>query len=175
MARVKMLFETVAARETDPGAILLKLNRGLTAENDAGMFVTVVCGSLDTTTGDLAFACGGHEAPVHMTAAGAAPLEVAGGPLLALIEDAEFPVNALRLAPGESVVMFTDGVSEAADPGGAMFGTERLVTLLSGTAVDSSSSVTGSVLRAVREFAGEAPQSDDITIMTLRYIARQGG
>jgi sigma-B regulation protein RsbU (phosphoserine phosphatase) len=139
------------------------------------MFVTVVCGWLDTTTGDLVFACGGHEPPVHMTAAGAAPLEVAGGPLLGLMDEAEFPVNALRLAPGESVVVFTDGVSEAANTAGGMFGTERLVALLSGSAADSSSAVTESVLRAVREFAGEAPQSDDITIMTLRYLARQGG
>jgi phosphoserine phosphatase RsbU/P len=175
MARVKMLFETVAARETDPGAILLKLNRGLTAENDAGMFVTVVCGSLDTTTGDLVFACGGHEAPVHMTADGTSSLEVAGGPLLGLMDEAEFPVNALRMAPGEAVVVFTDGVSEAANTTGGMYGTERLVALLSRAAADSSSAVTESVLRAVREFAGEAPQSDDITIMTLRYLARQRG
>jgi sigma-B regulation protein RsbU (phosphoserine phosphatase) len=84
-------------------------------------------------------------------------------------------VNALRLAPGESVVVFTDGVSEAANTAGGMFGTERLVALLSGSAADTSSAVTESVLRAVREFAGEAPQSDDITIMTLRYLARQGG
>jgi len=56
-----------------------------------------------------------------------------------------------------------------------MFGTERLIALLAGTAADGASAVTESVLRAVREFAGEAPQSDDITILTLRYVVRQGG
>ena len=175
MARVKMLFETVAAREANPGSILLKLNRGLTAENDAGMFVTVICGSLDTATGELTFACGGHEAPVHMTAEGTASLQVNGGPLLGLMDEAEFPVNSLRLASGESVVLFTDGVSEAANAASDMFGTERLIALLAGTAADGASAVTESVLRAVREFAGEAPQSDDITILTLRYVVRQGG
>jgi len=175
MARAKMLFEMVAARETDPGAILYKLNRGLAAENEAGMFVTVVCGSLDTTSGDLVFACGGHDAPVHVTAAGTAALTVAGGPLLGLLEDAEFPVNALRLAPGESVVMFTDGVSEAANPAGDMFGNDRLVAMLGGLATDGATATTEAVLGAVREFAGDAPQSDDITILTLRYLERQDG
>jgi len=173
MARAKMLFETVAARETDPGAILRRLNRGLAADNEAGMFVTVVCGSLDTRTGELAFACGGHESPVHVTLEQTASLDAAGGPLIGLLPDADFPVNTLRLAPGEAIVMFTDGVSEAANAAGDMLGSDRLLATLARLAGSETPAITEGLLGAVREFAGEAPQSDDITILTLRYLRRQ--
>lgn len=172
MARAKMLFETIAARESDPGTILRELNRGLAAENDAGMFLTVVCGSLDPATGALRYASGGHDPPVHVTADGVAPLEVEGGPLIGLLPDAECPVNELRMAPGDSVVLSTDGVSEASDTAGDMFGIERLVGTLASLTGAGAEAITRAVFDAVRGFAGEAPQSDDITILTLRYLGR---
>lgn len=175
MARAKTLFETVAAREADPGAILAKLNRGLAADNDAGMFLTAVAGFLDVATGEVSFAVGGHEAPLHVAGGTVAPLQVAGGPLLGLIEAGDFPVNALRLAPGEMLVMYTDGVSEAADTNGDLLGSERVAAKLACGARESAQAVTEAVLGAVRGFAGDAPQSDDITILTLLFRARRTG
>jgi sigma-B regulation protein RsbU (phosphoserine phosphatase) len=171
MARAKTAFESLAARESDPGAILTLLNRRLSAENEAGMFVTAVLGSLDLTTGELTFAAAGHEPPVLLKVDGPpGSIEVEGGPVVGLLEGATFPVNRLRLAPGEALVLYTDGVSEARGSADELFGVERLLATLNPIAAARAQAVTQGVLAAVRAFAGEAPQSDDITILTLRFL-----
>jgi phosphoserine phosphatase RsbU/P len=172
MARTKTVFEAVAAREEDPGRVLDRVNRSLCRDNDAGMFVTAVVGALDLAGGELAFALAGHEPPVLVPADGPPEaLGAEGGRVLGLIEESEFPVNRLRLGHGDAVVLYTDGVSEAQDPGGGFFGVERLVAVAAARRREAASALTEGVLGAVRAFAGAAPQSDDITILTLRLLA----
>jgi sigma-B regulation protein RsbU (phosphoserine phosphatase) len=169
MARTKTLFGTISVREASPAAILDAVNRELCRENDAGMFVTVVCGALDPATGEVVCAIGGHDAPYVVGADGAArqaPLE--GGPLLGLMDDAAYPEVRLTLAPGESLVAFSDGVSEAASESGELFGLERIEQALSGPAAGSAGSLRDRLLEAVRGFVGQAPQSDDLTLLVLR-------
>jgi len=175
MARAKTVFETVAAREADPAALLTTVNRSLCRDNDAGMFVTAVAGVLDLASGELAYAVAGHEPPVLVPAEGRPELvSVAGGRVLGLIEASEFPVNRLRLGRGDAIVLYTDGVSEAQDENGGFFGVERVVTTAAGLRHEAAPALTHGVLAAVRAFAGEAPQSDDITILTLRYLGPRG-
>jgi sigma-B regulation protein RsbU (phosphoserine phosphatase) len=172
MARAKTVFETEASREGDPGALLARVNRSLCRDNDAGMFVTAVAGVLDVSSGELTFALAGHDPPVLVPAGGPpTPLSADGGRVLGLIEVSDFPVNRLRLAPGDAVVAYTDGVSEAQDTGGGFFGVERIVATAVSLGDAAASALTGGLLGAVRAFAGEAPQSDDITILTLRRLA----
>ncbi len=131
MARTKTLFEALAAREADPAAILAAANHNLCAENDAGMFVTAVCGVLDATSGELTFALAGHDPPVFVPAEGdPEPLQVEGGRVLGLIEGSDYPVNRLRLGHRDAVVMFTDGVSEAQNVDGGFFELDRIVETL---------------------------------------------
>lgn len=175
MARAKTVFETVAAREADPGALLATVNRSLCRDNDAGMFVTAVAGVLDLASGDLAFSVAGHEPPVLVPAEGVPELVAGeGGRVLGLIEASEFPVNRLRLGRGDAVVLYTDGVSEAQDAAGTFFGLERLVEATAGLRHEAAPALTDGVLKAVRAFAGGAPQSDDITILTLRHLGPRG-
>ena len=172
MARAKMLFETVAARESDPGAILTELNRGLSAENETNMYLTAVLGALDVESGELSLAVAGHEPPVLVPIEGAPrTLQTEGGPVIGLLADAAYPLNRLRLGPREAVVLFTDGVSEARDSADDFFEVERLIATLEPLGHEPVGAVTDGILAAVRSFAGEAPQSDDITILTLRYLA----
>lgn len=172
MARAKMLFETVAAREHDLGAILVELNRGLSAENEANMYVTAVLGTLDVESGELSLAVAGHEPPVLLPIDGAPrTLQTEGGPVVGLLADAAYPLNRLQLKPREAVVLFTDGVSEARNPADEFYEVERLIATLEPLGHEPVGAVTDGVLAAVRSFAGEAPQSDDITILTLRYLA----
>ena len=91
--------------------------------------------------------------------------------MLGLIEASDFPVNRLRLGEGDAIVLYTDGVSEAQDTSGGFFGVERIVATASSLRHASAPALTGGLLEAVRAFAGEAPQSDDITILTLRRLA----
>jgi sigma-B regulation protein RsbU (phosphoserine phosphatase) len=175
MARAKTVFETVAAREADPAALVATVNRSLCRDNDAGMFVTAVAGVLDLASGELSLAVAGHEPPVLVPADGAPKLvPVEGGRVLGLIEASDFAVNRLRLGRGDAVVLYTDGVSEAQDENGAFFGVERLVATTAGLRQETAPALTVGVLAAVRAFAGEAPQSDDITILTLRYLGPRG-
>jgi sigma-B regulation protein RsbU (phosphoserine phosphatase) len=172
MARAKTVFETEASREADPGALLGRVNRSLCRENGAGMFVTAVAGVLDLASGELAFALAGHDPPVLVPAvAPPRALSADGGRVLGLIEVSDFPVNRLRLAAGDAVVAFTDGVSEAQDAGGGFFGVQRIVAAMGPLREAAAPAVTGGLLEGVRAFAGEAPQSDDITILTLRRLA----
>jgi sigma-B regulation protein RsbU (phosphoserine phosphatase) len=170
MARAKALFEAWSARRSDPAEILVEVNRGLARENDAGMFVTAVCGWLDVATGELAFSCAGHEPPLRVPPAGApAPLPGEGGPILGLLDTVAFPVNAVRLAPGEAILAYTDGIGEAFDAQGGLFGLERLEGAVTAAPSRDPDTLNAAVREAVRGFAGVARQSDDITILTLRY------
>ena len=173
MARTKTIFEALAAREADPGVILAAANHNLCAENDAGMFVTAVCGILDLTSGEVTFALAGHDPPILVPAEGSpAPLQVEGGRVLGLIEGSDYPVNRLRLGHRDALVMFTDGVSEAANRDGGFFEIDRIVDTVGQNRHREAAAITESLMAAVRQFAGEAPQSDDITLMTLRFLTK---
>jgi len=172
MARTKTVFEAVAAREGDPGVILAAANDNLCTENEAGMFVTAICGSLDVETGDLAFSVAGHDPPFLVPAEGAvAPIQVEGGRVLGLIEASEYPVNRLRLEPRDAIVLYTDGISEAQDPAEEFFGARRIGECLTTHRHEEATAITSALLAAVKAFAGAAPQSDDITLMTLRFLS----
>jgi sigma-B regulation protein RsbU (phosphoserine phosphatase) len=80
-----------------------------------------------------------------------------------------FPINTVRLAPGESLLAYTDGVGEAFDEEGGLFGLDRLVAAIESAPSRDPKALGATVREAVRRFAGSAPQSDDITILTLRY------
>jgi phosphoserine phosphatase RsbU/P len=174
MARTKTLFDALAPRLHDPGALLTELNRQLCTENEHGMFVTGVCGVLDPNSGDLTFASAGHEPPLRVRAGRPPqPLAIDGGPILALFEHASFPVNHDRLEPGECLVAFTDGVTDAMNTDGTMFGPERLLKAVSAMSPEDAYSLTQAVFALVEEFARGAPQADDITVLTLRYTGRR--
>ncbi|HVO12851.1 MAG TPA: SpoIIE family protein phosphatase [Vicinamibacteria bacterium] len=174
MARASTLVQSAVARRLDPTEILAEVNRGLCRENAEGMYVTAACGVLEIATGELAFACAGHQPPVRLCAGAApSPLPAQGGTVLGLFEGARFPLERARLAPGEAIFAFTDGVDEAFDAGGALFGQARLLSCLAPLAGAPAASVNAAVRDAVRRFAGEAPQSDDMTMLTLRYLAER--
>lgn len=169
MARTKTMFDAVAARERDPGAVLATLNRGLCRQNEAGMYVTAVCGVLDLGPKTVTFATAGHDPPVVVRADGRSePLETEGGRVLGLLEFGDYPISRVTLQAGDALVMFTDGVPEAQDPAGEFFGAERLLAATVRDAAGNAAAITAGLLQDVKTFAATAPQSDDITIMTVK-------
>jgi sigma-B regulation protein RsbU (phosphoserine phosphatase) len=171
MARTKTLFETIARNAGEVGEALAMVNQSLCRENEAGMFVTVFAGVFDPSTGKLRCAAGGHDPPALLPGNGTAPrfLDIEGGPLLGLLDEAEYPTHEVELSSKDSIVITTDGVSEARDATGDFFGEERLLSCLTNMGGAGASEISEKLLVAVRDYAGNAPQSDDITIMTLRY------
>jgi sigma-B regulation protein RsbU (phosphoserine phosphatase) len=173
MAKAKTLFDALAPRMPDPGTLLTELNRRLCVENEHGMFVTGVCGVLDPINGELAYASAGHDPPLRVRAGHRPePLAIDGGPMLAIFDHASYPVRHDRLAPGECLMIYTDGVTDATDVGGAMFGTERLVEAVSMSPGFDADSLTRGVFSTVEAFSRGAPQADDITVLTVRYLGR---
>jgi sigma-B regulation protein RsbU (phosphoserine phosphatase) len=117
----------------------------------------------------VTFATAGHEPPILLRPGGhSEPTATEGGRVLGLIELGDYPLSRLTLAAGEALVLFTDGVSEAQDPEGDFFGAERLLAATARSGAGSASAITEGLLREVKAFAGDAEQSDDITILTLK-------
>jgi len=171
MARAKTLFDLVAASQGEPSDMLATMNRELCRQNDAGMYLTAVCGVLDLRTQIVTFATAGHEPPILVPVRGMpGALLTEGGRVLGLMDDGDggYPTTTATLEKGASLVMYTDGVSEARDPAEGFFGVERLLAAIgrvgNGMAPDV---MTKALLREVKTFADTAPQSDDITILTL--------
>jgi sigma-B regulation protein RsbU (phosphoserine phosphatase) len=177
MARAKTMFHAIAGREPDLAEVLRAVNRGLCEENEQGMFVTLFAGALDLKTGELSYASAGHDPPVLVSGAKTAPrfLEVDGGPVLGLIEASEYRTKRTTLTSGDSLVLYTDGVSEALDEKGDFFTTDRLLEHLARAPHGSAAELARGVYQAVKSFAGRAPQSDDITVMAVRYTAKGSG
>jgi sigma-B regulation protein RsbU (phosphoserine phosphatase) len=175
MARAKSTLQAAAARGSDLGKVLSAVNRSLCSENEQGMFVTLFAGVLTLASGELEYASAGHDPPVFLPGAGGAPhpLEVDGGPVLGLLDVASYQAERTRLETGDALVLTTDGVSEALDVDGNFFTAEKLLQELSRSPRDPVGAIVDRVLATVKSFAGSAPQSDDITVMAVRYRTRK--
>jgi len=170
MARAKTLFDLVASSQGEPGEMLATMNRELCRQNDAGMYVTAVCGVLDLMTHVVTLATAGHEPPILVPAHGVpSAMQTEGGRVLGLLDlEDGYPTTTVTLDKGASLVMYTDGVSEARDPSDGFFGVDGLLAAIGRVGNGKDPGVmTSSLLREVKAFADTAPQFDDITIMTL--------
>ncbi|WP_018879137.1 SpoIIE family protein phosphatase [Thioalkalivibrio sp. ALE9] len=176
MAVTKTLVKGIAEQEPDPGRILERVNNELCLNNDSGMFVTYLCGILDLDSGELVMANAGHNPPLIRRVDGTAEwLKLAPGLVLGAMEDMPYATEHLHLAPGEELLLYTDGVTEAANPAQDLFGEDRLIRLygeLKGRAVGEQ---TAAVMKAVEAFAGEADQADDVTVLALHFVGPAGG
>jgi sigma-B regulation protein RsbU (phosphoserine phosphatase) len=169
MVKTNTLLRSVAAEVHSLDRILEKVNRELSRDNDACMFVTLIVGTLDVETGEMALANAGHNAPVFRSADGTcAFLEFESGPALGFDPSGEFPVWRSRLEPGEALLLYTDGVTEAFDVADTMFSDERLLDVAERIGSATAAVTTQGLLDAVQEFAGGRGQSDDITVVVLQ-------
>jgi len=161
--------------------ILAEANHKTTAAStdlqpEGGVFVTAFVGVLDLQTGDLAYASAGHDSPFILGSAKALrQLTTEGGPPLGAIEEFRYPIDRDRLEPGEVLLLYTDGVTEAENADHALYGRKRLaVTLARSPAKDARDLVTA-VFEDVRHFVGQAEPADDITLLALRRAVRASG
>lgn len=174
MAVTKTLLKGLAESGIDPAVVLSKVNRELCRENDSLMFVTVFCAILNFRSGELWYSNGGHEPPLLLRR-GQKPeqLPIPKGPLLGAMEDVEYKTKRLRLHPGDMLVAYTDGVTEAIDKELRMYSRTRLMETLEADSFSSAQAVVQKVMGSVKEFAAGAVQSDDITILAVRFIGRR--
>ena len=170
MMSCRTLIKGAAIGNPDPGEVLCEVNQNLEEDNDAAMFVTVFYGIYDPVSQEFQYANGGHNAPLIVHADGSSTLlPLTGGIALGVMPDLRYRNHTVSLAPGDLVVLYTDGVTEAFDDKGNQFGTERLREVFAGTPPKGVREANLAVFQAVEAFAGETPQSDDITCLTLLY------
>ena len=169
MARTITLAKALAAQARSPQQLLSALNRELCRNNDSCMFVSLLCGMLNTATGELVMASAGHEPPVLCDASGARLVELDTGSALGLNDEAEYPFHRLYLQPGQTLLMYTDGITEAVDVDQRMYGPERMLSCLARMPAHSAADLSEGLLAAVDRFAADADQADDITVLALSW------
>lgn len=173
MARAITLAKALAPRARRPRQLLEQLNRELCRGNDSCMFITLLCGVLDTGDGRLVMASAGHEAPILCRDGRSTPFEIETGPAIGLDDEASYGEQTLTLQAGDTLLMYTDGITEAGNAAGDMFGIERtLASLLRAPAPDSPRAFTDRLLGDVDAFAAGHDQTDDITLLALSWHHR---
>jgi phosphoserine phosphatase RsbU/P len=176
MAVSRTLLRATALQRIAPGACLQYLNTTLAAQNASSMFVTIFYGILDTRTGEMEYAIGGHNPPYLFTKGGEVQQLPIGksGMIVGLIDGAEFETDSCRLAPGDGILLYTDGVTEAVNAAEEFYGEERLEPFLAERAAAPVEQLVSELHGAVQGFAAGMPQADDITVVALRYLGQPG-
>jgi serine phosphatase RsbU (regulator of sigma subunit) len=171
MALSKTLLKSAARRAEDVGALLVRANAEVSRENPESLFVTAFAGILDARTGVLEFCNAGHEPPLARRPGGALErIEHRGGPPLCVVENYAYPVERRQVAIGEWICVVTDGITEAMNPRGELYGAQRLQAVLRSLPGDvTPSQVLGAVRADVRAFVGAAVPSDDLTLLCVRW------
>lgn len=168
MMSSRTLLKGTAIGNPKPGQVLHDVNELLFEDNDAAMFVTVIYAVYSPESGRLVYANGGHNPPLIVHADGSSTLVSAvGGLALGIAPDFKFPEHSIQLAPGETLILYTDGVTEAMNADQEEFGVERLQAIFTGHPPSSAREVTRNIFDAVHTFAGDTPQSDDITCLSV--------
>jgi sigma-B regulation protein RsbU (phosphoserine phosphatase) len=170
MAVTKTLFRATAGSGGTPGEILARLNTDICRDNESCMFVTFFCGILNIRTGEVEYSNGGHNLPYYIHRRGVSPLERLGGMSLGLVEASPYESARMVLRPGEALLLYTDGVTEAMDSSKTLYSEERLEQFLAAAGGSEPRRLIGDLIGDVRQFAGDAAQSDDITVLALQYF-----
>ena len=170
MAVTKTLFRATAGNGGTPGEILARLNTEICRDNESCMFVTFFCAILNIRTGQVDYSNGGHNLPYYLHHSGVSPLENTGGRALGLVEQSPYASGRMILSPGEALLLYSDGVTEAMDSRERLYSDQRLEKFLASNRDSPPRQIIGDLVSDVRHFAGGAPQSDDITVLALLYF-----
>ena len=162
----------------DPGfeGVIPSVNNMLAGNNDDMMFVTIFAGVLNVRTGVFRYVNAGHNPPFISLGGGEYRLmDLPADTVVGIVGQSQFCISELRLNPGDSLLLYTDGIPEATNSQKIMFETDRMEKALNGKPHTSMKSVVQSLEKAVGAFVGNAKQHDDLTIMGFRYLGYRFG
>ena len=166
-AAVLGMFSAEAMHQPGPASVITRLNHGLFRRAIESRFLTTFYGIVGRD-GDFTYCNAGHNAPILVSASGIRRLDT-GGMVLGVFENAQFDEETMALQPGDIVVAFSDGVTEALNPAGDEFTDDRLLASVRAHQSKSPEALVEGLLADVRAFCGDATQSDDLTIVLVRY------
>ena len=170
MMTAKTILKDLAESGMAVNDIFVKANGKLCENNESGMFVTVWMGMLDLATGNLKYANAGHNPPlvIHKNGEGEY-LRTRAGFVLGGMEGVRYRINEMTLDPGDRIFLYTDGVTEATNAEEELYGEERLIAFMNQNRTVEAKKLLMALKADIDEFAGEAPQFDDITMLMLDY------
>ena len=171
MSMAQSLFRLVSQKEDRPSRILAALNQEICRGNDNNMFLTFFVGCLDLYSGELSFGNAGHDKPFVLSG-DIAILPTKANLPLGVFPDTHFEDQTCSLAPGTTLLLYTDGLTEYKNVNRQQFGKDGVKAHLKQyleSGDNSLETLVNSMSEAVRRFAGEAPQGDDLTMLAVRY------
>ena len=170
MAMCRTTIRSTALSGRTPAQALQRANELILKDSRSDLFVSAFYAALCPTTGEFTYASAGHNRPYWFHSNGEMEQMRAIGTILGALEDIVLEERRVILNPGDAVVFYTDGVSEAMNPNLEPFGEKRLEQVLRSHAADSAEDISRAILQAVRAFASDSPQSDDLTLIVLRRL-----
>jgi sigma-B regulation protein RsbU (phosphoserine phosphatase) len=154
--------------ELGPAEVMARINRFIHESVDPGKFITAFLALLDPATGEIRYANAGHDAPLVVASDGSVTELTGGGLILGMLPQIVYDEAVTVLDRGALLAIFTDGVTEAQDPAGGFYGAERLAEVLQRLRARPCADILHGLTEEIAAFAGEGPQSDDITVILAR-------
>ena len=177
MAIMQALFRNIASREDNPSHIMKRLNETACRNNKANIFVTLFVGVLDLPTGHLHYCNAGHELPIMVrtqnSKAEISNLEAMPNLPVGLFEDFEYEMQTIQMQPGSALFLYTDGLTEARNAKGKLFGRDRVGQMIAEAGTTNPKLLVETTIGCWQKFIGETEQSDDLTLLALNYTPLQ--
>jgi sigma-B regulation protein RsbU (phosphoserine phosphatase) len=171
MAVTKTMLKARAIDDPSPASVMTRVNNELSADNPASMFVTLFMAIVDVHSGKIRFTNAGHNPPYILRKSGGFDcLDQRHGPIIGAVEGVAYKESESQLGEGDSIFIFTDGVTEAMDVSGQLYSEDRLEKFLKKANGSSAEQLTQDSVAAVEDFATGAEQADDITILTFTML-----
>lgn len=171
MAVTRTFLRAFVQEEASPGRVLARVNDELACNNESNMFVTLFCGVVHLPDGVFRWANGGHNPPFFLPAGGKTEfLPRTKGALVGAIEELAFAEAELKLQPGDTLFLYTDGVTEAMNQTQQLFGNDRTRDCLQELRQQDCVGIVNGMAAQLADFAEGAEQSDDITMLVLRFF-----
>jgi len=170
MAHSRAMIRGAAQTQPGPGATLAVANVQIARDNHAMLFVSAFYAVLEATDGRLTFANAGHNLPLIRRADGRVEEVMSRGMVLGIMDDMTYDEATAALAPDDILLLYTDGITEAMDAAGELFGKTRLTAAVGQAAPATARDLIDAILAAVRDYTGDTPPADDLTIVTVKRI-----
>jgi serine phosphatase RsbU (regulator of sigma subunit) len=167
------LLQSYAHPHSEPAKTAVEINRHLCYLRPVAPFVTAFIAQMDCNSGELTYCNGGHFPPILLRADGQTELLETGGPLLGAVENAEFESGQVSFAPGDTLVVYSDGVLECRNPSGEEFGSSRLLAAVRDGKQQMAQATLVMLLAAVQDFANGSPLCDDVSLIVIQRDSKR--